>query len=305
MKAWHMILFVAATLWACNTAASFKENAETTDAAVESIMIEDPKAKVSGTSMDSAVSVVDTSGGASVFQSGNKPPSLMANRQIIRTAHLGMECKDYAAFSASVNAMVKMHNGWIESEQETQSDYQRQNVLQIKVPVHQFDDLMQGLTGLNGKLLEKKIASEDVTNAIVDTKGRIEAKKLIRARYLELLKQAKNMEDILEVQREINSITEDMETAAYNVQHMQQQAAYSTIYFTYTQPIAAGTTSYETPGFFTRLWEAIESGGSGIQNMFIVLAALWPLWFILAVVFIWWKRKRPFAKVGNAKATAG
>ncbi len=304
MKAWHMILFVAATLWACNRAEQSTEIAVTENDAVEYSTLNPPpppgNAKVVGTSMDSAVAVVDTSGGASVFQSGNKPPALMANRQIIRTANLQIECKDFNAFAARVNALIKSNGGWIDSEQETQSDYQRQNVLQIKVPVAKFDELMHGLSGLEGKLIEKKIEAEDVTNAIVDTKGRIEAKKLIRARYLELLKQAKNMEDILEVQREINSITEDMESAAYNVQNMQAQAAYSTIYFTYMQPLE-GASGYNQPGFFSRLWEAIKDGGNGIQNMLIVMAALWPLWLLVAAVAIWWKRRRNAEKLTVAK----
>jgi hypothetical protein len=203
-----------------------------------------------------------------------------------------MECKDFVSFAAKVNGLIKLHGAWIEAEQETQSDYQRQNVVQIKVPVANFDDLLHDLSGLEGKLTEKTIESEDVTNAIVDTKGRIEAKKLIRARYLELLKQAKSMEDILEVQREINSITEDIESAAYNVQNMQAQAAYSTIYFTYAQPLD-GAGSSGQPNFFTRLWEAFASGGSGILSVMIALAGLWPLWVAVAGLFMWWRRKRP------------
>ena len=304
MKAWLMFLLAIASVCACQTATSNSEKYEEAAQAADVSGIPSPPPpetdKAKRTLLDSTDAAADTGDGLSVLQSGNRPPSLMVNRQMIRTANLSIECKDYAAFVGRVNAVIQSNNGWIDSEQETHSDYQRQNVLQIKVPVQYFDKLVQGLAGLDGKLIEKKINSEDVTNAIVDTKGRIEAKKLIRARYFELLKQAKNMEDMLEVQREINSITEDMESAAYNVQNMQSQAAYSTIYLTYLQPLNSAPT-LDNPGFGLRLWEAMQGGIEGVKGIIIVLAALWPLWLILGVLMVWWRRRRPATKLPDTK----
>ncbi|HSC53044.1 MAG TPA: DUF4349 domain-containing protein [Phnomibacter sp.] len=301
MKAWHMIFLAAGMLAACHSSEpSITANADE-DYAV-SLNVAKSKIEVQSILIaDSAAAAVATDSAGAVFHSGNTAPAFLANRQLIRTAHIQMECNDFAAFGARVHQMVKANDGWIDAEQETQSDYNRQNVLQVKVPVARFDALMAGLVGLDGKLMEKKVESEDVTNAIVDTRGRIEAKKIIRARYLELLKQANKMEDILQVQAEINSITEDMESAAYNVQHMQAQAAYSTIYFTYAQPLEnAGST--QAPGFFGRLWDAIKTGGAGIQNLVIIGAAVWPLWLGIAIVAIWWKRRRSLTRPALAKS---
>ena len=49
------------------------------------------------------------------------------------------------------------------------------------------------------KINEKQITSEDVSAEYVDSRSRLEAKKQVRFRYLELLKGAKNMSDITEV----------------------------------------------------------------------------------------------------------
>ena len=62
-----------------------------------------------------------------------------------------------------------------------------------------------------------KISTEDVTGEVVDTRARMEAKKQMRDRYLALLKQARNMKEILEVQTEINTIQEDIESASGRV----------------------------------------------------------------------------------------
>ena len=82
------------------------------------------------------------------------------------------------------------------------------------------------------ELNEKKITSEDVTTEVIDTRSRLEAKKQVRLRYLDLLKQAKNMEEILSVQSEINGIQEQIESAAGRMEYLQHSSSFSTIHLT-------------------------------------------------------------------------
>lgn len=223
-------------------------------------------------------------------ESWEQSPPPEHQQQIIKTATLEIECKDFAAFGAQLHALIQKHGGWIASEEESKSDYQQQNVVSIKVPVAQFDALLNSCATAGGKLQSRKIASEDVTNTIVDTKGRLQAKQQIRARYMEMLKQAKTMEEILQVQNEINSITEELESTAYNLEHMQAQAAYSTVYLTYFQVLEAG--SGDSPGFASRLWDAVKDGGNAMLEFMIGLVALWPLWFLLLGVAYWWRSRK-------------
>jgi hypothetical protein len=222
-------------------------------------------------------------------ESKEQSPPPGQQRQIIKTANLDIECKDFNAFGAQMHALVQKNGGWIASEEETKSDYQQQNVVCIKVPVAQFDALLNSCATAGGKVQSRKITSEDVTNAIVDTKGRLQAKQQIRARYMELLKQAKTMEEILQVQNEINSITEELESTAYNLEHMQAQAAYSTVYLTYFQVLETGSYS---PNFVSRLWDAVKEGGSAMLEFMIGLVALWPLWLLLLCVAYWWRSRK-------------
>jgi hypothetical protein len=63
----------------------------------------------------------------------------------------------------------------------------------------------------------RKRSAAKMLPAVVDTRSRMEAKKQMRDRYLELLKQARNMKEILEVQQVINSIQEDIESGSGRV----------------------------------------------------------------------------------------
>lgn len=225
------------------------------------------------------------------------------NRQIIRKASLTLHAKDFKSIDASLRGLVRQHGGWVAAEQQTQSDERLQNVVEIKVPVAAFDALLAGMAALPVQVEERKVESEDVTNAIVDTKGRVEAKKLLRARYAELMQRAQKMDDVLQVQQQIDAITEELESAAYNVQHMQAAAAYSSIFCTYYQPLSAAPIQIDQPVFFTRLGQSFGKGGAAVLDLLIGLVSLWPLW--LAAAIGWWAwRKGRTSKAAHAAGTS-
>lgn len=289
MKPLHAIMLLATLAVACSN----NNRQELKAADIQLIEGQKDKIDYAAAAVDSAAAPAPPppSNEEQVLNSGNAVPPPPFNRQIIRNAQVEMECVDFTSFSAQLYGVVKSNGAWLDSEQETQSDYRRQNVMTIKVPVAKFEALMQAITSLKGEVREKKTNSEDVTNAIVDVQGRLEAKRQARARYMELLKQANKMEDILQVQEQINLITEEIESATYNIKNMQAQAAVSTINLTYYQPIETPN-GYNEPGVFTRMLDALAKGGGGIVELSIVMLTLWPLWLVLGGLIVWVRRRR-------------
>ena len=151
---------------------------------------------------------------------------------------------------------------------------------------------MNSLSGDGVKLLEKNISTEDVTGEVVDTKSRIEAKQQARLRYLDLLKKAKNMEEILQVQNEINSIQEEIESASGRVNYLVHASAYSTINLKYYQFLNGTTAKDIEPNFFTRVSEAFETGGSVIINLALFIISIWPLIIAAIILVIYFRRSR-------------
>ncbi len=219
------------------------------------------------------------------------------DKKIIKIATVSLELKDFNAYNKNIHQNLKAYGAYISKEEQTQTNDATQNSITIKVPVDRFEDLMNSFSSDGIKLLEKKITTEDVTGEVIDTKGRIETKKQVRQQYMELLKQAKNMKDILEVQNEINSITEEVEAAGGRVQYLVHQAAYSTIHLKYLQYTSGAKPVEEEPGFLSKLKEAFKSGGSTIANLAIFLTNLWPLILLAAISWMvikrWNKSKQP------------
>jgi len=207
------------------------------------------------------------------------------DKKIIKTAFLKLEVKDFKIYTEISHKAAKQYGGYIANEEQSQSEEKIESTISIKVPVEQFESIMNQLSSGAEKMVEKKITAEDVTGEVVDTKSRLLAKEQMRLKYLEFLKQSKNMEDVLKVQNEINNIQEEIESASGRVNYLSHQSAFSTVNLTFYQPLTGYLPPNENPGFFTRIITAFKSGFSFIGDFLIGVITIWPL---LLFVFIGW-----------------
>jgi hypothetical protein len=226
-------------------------------------------------------------------QTKQSPPAKQDwDKKIIKTAMLNLEVKDYNVYNTSLREKLKQYGGYIAQEEQTQSDYKIENTVTVKVPVDQFDDAVNNMSANVKEVNEKKITSEDVTTEVIDTRSRLETKKQVRLRYLDLLKQAKNMEEILSVQSEINGIQEQIESAAGRMEYLQHSSSFSTIHLTYYQVLKEGAIDPDKPSFATRITNAFQFGWSSIGELSIGLISLWPLLLAVFGIIIFYKRSR-------------
>ena len=225
-------------------------------------------------------------------QGQQTPPTRIDwDKKIIKNANLNLEIKDYNAYNTSLRQKIKQFGGYVAQEEQNQSDYKIENSLVIKVPVDQFDEAVNSISANAKELKEKKITSQDVTTEVIDTRSRLEAKKQVRLRYLDLLKQAKNMEEILSVQAEINGIQEQIESAAGRIEYLQHSSSFSTINLSFYQVLnAAASDNDKPPTFATRIANAFKLGWSWIVELSIGLVSIWPLLLVVFGLIILYKR---------------
>ncbi len=226
------------------------------------------------------------------LQSGS-PAFTDWDKKIVKTANISLEVKDYHAFDKNIHTTIKNFGGYTAAEQQSTSDSRIENSLTLKVPVDQFDNFVNIIGGDGITVLSKDVSSEDVSNEVIDTKARMEAKKQLRDKYEELLKEAKTMKDILQVQSEINGIQEELETAAGRINYLTHSAAYSTVTINYFQYLNGTTSDSTQPGFFADIKEAFATGGSVFVNIIVFLVSIWPLLLAGGLLYIYFKREKP------------
>ncbi len=215
------------------------------------------------------------------------------DKKIIKTANLHLEINDFNIFGKLIHDQVKKAGGYIAEEQQKETEYSIENNITLKIPVNQFDNLMNTLSSAAVKTIQKNISAEDVTMQTVDVRSRLDAKKQVRLRYLDLLKQAKNMEDILHVQSEINEIQEDIEATSGKLNYLKQSASFSTININYYQVLNPGAVDND-PAYNTRIWSSFKNGWIWIGELIIGLISIWPLW--LFGLIGWMITRKMFSK---------
>lgn len=223
----------------------------------------------------------------SILQS---PQHIDWDKKIIKTATVKLEVKNIKKYNEIVHTTIRRFGGYIAQEEQHLTDEILETTLSIKVPAGQFETTMNELSASDAKVMEQRITSEDVTGEFIDTRSRLESKKQVRLKYLEFLKESKNIEEVLKVQGEINDIQEDIEAGAGRMEYLSHQSALSTINLTFYQPVNGFKPVDLSPSFLTRAGNAFKAGTDWIAELLVAIISVWPLLLLTTVGVFMYKR---------------
>ena len=107
-----------------------------------------------------------------------------------------------------------------------------------------------------------------------------------------LLKQAKNVKEILEIERELATIREEIEAKQGRLQYLQDRVSVSTVTIEfYKETSETGV----TVSYGQKIVNALKGGWDGVSVFFLGLLYLWPLFvfaFIIILVVRWFVRRK-------------
>ncbi len=213
------------------------------------------------------------------------------DKKLIKTANITIDAANYNRFDQDIRSTLKKYGAYIASEEQLFSEDRKQNLMTIKVPVIYFESLLGHVGSDSNRIVQKNISTEDVTADMYDSRSRIEARKKIRDRYVQLLQQAKKMDDVLKVEQEINNIQEELESAAGRLNYLSHQTSYSTVHLTYYTLLTVTPQTQQPNAFWPRIKEGLTDGGNILLEIILFGIRLWPLILIGLLIGFVWKRK--------------
>lgn len=216
--------------------------------------------------------------------------------KIIKTATVRIEVDNYNATIKQIQKQVLKFHATIISENEHSYGYGIENYMTISVKNTLFDSLLNRLIN-EQKVVSKEVSAQDVTEEYVDITTRLNSKKVVRDRYVELLKQAHNIKDIVTVEEQLRNIQEEIEAKEGRLKYLNTRVSFSTINLT----IYEHDSNLYEPGFFKKIGNAVSGGWDGLKIFVIAMLYLWPLWLICVAVLIW---LRYYLKKRKARKTA-
>jgi len=210
-------------------------------------------------------------------------------QKIIKTGDIKFETNDLGKTYNQMITAVKKHNAIIQNDTEGNEYGSIFRKIIVRVPSKNFDlflsDISKGVTYFDNK----EISSQDVTEEYIDIDARLKAKKILEARYLELLKKANKVSEMLEIEAQLSAIREEIEAKEGQLRYMQSQISMSTITIEFYKTVA--NEGGATISYVSKIWNAIASGFNSISSFFIGLLSIWPFLIILAAA-VYYIRKR-------------
>jgi hypothetical protein len=156
------------------------------------------------------------SGEAPSGQGGSLPlEAASIDRKIIYNARLEMEVADVDRAAAEVQRLVTALGGFLVSanvRDEGQGEERRRVAeVSVRVPTTAYADALAQLRQLASRLRSETAQSNDVTEEYADLQARLRNLRATEARYLELLAQARNVGEVLQVQDRLNAVRLEIE----------------------------------------------------------------------------------------------
>ena len=99
----------------------------------------------------------------------------------------------------------------------------------MRVPSTRFDEAMAAV-GNFGRVTSRSVNSQDVSDNYYDLQARLQTKYILRDKLSGYLSQAKDIKDLLEIERQLNSVLEEIDSTESRFKRLAGQVDYSTIY---------------------------------------------------------------------------
>lgn len=210
-------------------------------------------------------------------------------QKIIKEATLKFESNNLETTFAQIKKAASSNRARIINDSEGKDFAMLFRHLTIKVPSQNFDRFISDISKGVSYFEVKNITAEDVTEQYIDLTSRLKTKKKLEERFLEILKKANKVSEILEIEEQISAIREEIEAKEGQLKYLESRISESTITIEFYKNIPEKEGVKISYG--SKLWDAVKSGFFSLSELLLSLLSVWPF-VILFVVFAYFIRRR-------------
>lgn len=226
-------------------------------------------------------------------------------RMLIKTADLVCEVDNFDEACSRVQNLAEQNGGYVVSSQANVSDENlKSGHVTLRIPSDKFDETLTSLKKLVKKTDSESIRGNDVTEEFYDLSARLDNKRKAEQRFQEILKTAYKTTEILEVERALMNVREEIERMEGRKRFLADQVALSTITVKLHEPRPLLT------GGRYNFWGKIKRGfENGLKGFGDALSA--SITFVIAVLpvaslgfLFWWGIPKLYRSLRGRKSPA-
>ena len=241
----------------------------------------------------------------SLEKAGAAQPPAAVERKIIRNADLSIESQNPEESFRRVAALAESKNGFVVTSEAVQPDGaaepERMTVtVMVRVPAEQFEATVEEIRKLGSRVLQDKRTGQDVTEEYIDLQARLQAKRALESQFLEIMKQAKQVSEALEVQRQLAEVRSEIEQIEGRRRFLENQSSLSTIKVTIVPPVqliarTGGIKEALRDGFGAAMLIILTLVRVAVASLPVLLLIGLPAWLVLR----YWRKRHRRPKVNG------
>ena len=171
-------------------------------------------------------------------------------RMVIKNADLSIVVEEPLDKMASIVAMAEEMGGFVVSSNVWQTTLSNGSkvphaAITIRVPAERLDEALDLIKAGVGEITRENVSGQDVTSEYTDLQSRLRNWEATEAKLQEIMDEAQDTEDVLDVYNELSRVRENIEIITGQMQYYEQAAALSMVTVDITgdeeaQPIQIG-----------------------------------------------------------------
>ncbi|MFT7225403.1 MAG: hypothetical protein ACI92C_000935 [Neolewinella sp.] len=222
------------------------------------------------------------------------PDAELRQQRIIYTAAARARVEKLDSALVVITRVIAQHDGYLSSQHRSNSTYEHTAQLTIRLPADKLNGALAFLPQIAVEIDYQNLDSRDVSAEWLDLESRLQTKRDVRDRYVEILRnRAQKVEDILNAEDKIRVITEEIEAKEGRLRYLRDQVSLSTLTLELYETVEYRSTGPTvTRGFGSKFLDRLSFGGQMVQGMVLGLVAIWPLLIFGVLAFFFVRRWR-------------
>ena len=242
------------------------------------------------------------SGGNDGAPAPESDPALqgLLDRKIVQTTSVDLDVEEVGRNFQDIVRIADAAGGFVASSTFSNVDDEQVADVTIRVPGDQYQRVLAEIRGM-GEVAQESSDANDVTEEYTDLQARLRTLQATEQRYIELLAQAQNINDILVVQDRLDSVRGQIEQVQGRINVLDHLTELATI-TVHLRPLAVAVDGGGTVGPLEaaqNAWEASLDSLRAVATVVLAVAA-YSWWLVLAFGALWlgarwWSAPRPGA----------
>ena len=236
-------------------------------------------------------------GGGFIPSVSDASPTDNADRMVIKESNMSLVVKDVVESIKIIQTAAEKSGGFLINSHLSKPQEAGSGSISVRVPETKLTDTLIEFRQAGLRVVDEYISGNDVTDQYVDLEARLLTLNKTKAKFEQILDQAVQVQDLLNVQRELVNLQQQIDSIKGQQQYLSQSAKLSKI------TVYLSTDEFSLPYSPADPWRpnvvfklAVRSLVSNLRN--IGSALIWilvysPIWIpVLILVWLFSRRKK-------------